>query len=234
MAVPVLIITGPEGVGKTTTALVAGDLLGEAGIPYGVVDLDGLTLCYPPPADDPFNSRAADGVTDVTDGRARCRWAESHPLLRDYHDREYGTRPATDAALFELLTLEVFQAGLSWLTILKEREGFRRAFEEFDPAAVASYGECERTRLMADPEIVRNGAKIEATIHNARVVQRLAAEHGSFAAWLDAQGQLAKPEWVKLFKRTFRFTGGEITGEFLMSAGYLPIAHDAGCWKAGS
>jgi DNA-3-methyladenine glycosylase I len=119
------------------------------------------------------------------------------------------------------------------LTILKKREGFRRAFEEFDPAAVASYGECERTRLMADPEIVRNGAKIEATIHNAGVVRRLAAEHSSFVAWLDAQGEITKEQWVKLFKRTFRVTGGKITGEFLMSAGYLPIAHDVGCWGAG-
>jgi DNA-3-methyladenine glycosylase I len=86
---------------------------------------------------------------------------------------------------------------------------------------------------MADPEIVRNGAKLEATIHNAGVVRRLAAEHGPFGARLDAQGQLTKEQGVKLFKRTFRFTGGEITSEFLMRAGYLPIAHDAGCWKAG-
>ena len=163
----------------------------------------------------------------------RCAWAEQHPLLRVYHDHEYGVRPPTDAALFERLTLEVFQAGLSWLTVLKKREGFRRAFEDFDPAAVASYGECERTRLMADPEIVRNGAKIEATIHNAGVVVRLAREHGSFAAWLDAQGQLGRAEWVKLFKRTFRFTGGEITNEFLLSTGYLPIGHDPGCFRAG-
>jgi DNA-3-methyladenine glycosylase I len=161
----------------------------------------------------------------------RCAWAESHPLLREYHDHEYGLRPTTDAGLFEILCLELFQAGLSWLTVLKKRQGFRRAFEEFDPAAVASYGECERMRLMADPEIVRNGAKIEATIHNAGVVVRLAREHGSFRAWLDAQGQLGREEWVKLFKRTFRFTGGEITTEFLLSTGYLPIRHDPGCFK---
>lgn len=164
----------------------------------------------------------------------RCAWAESHPLLREYHDREYGLAARDDRSLFELLSLELFQAGLSWLTILKKRQAFRRAFEEFDAAAVASYGECERMRLMADPEIVRNGAKIEATIHNAGVVLRLAREHGSFAAWLDAQGRLSRDEWVKLFKRTFRFTGGETTNEFLMSAGYLPIAHEPGCFRASA
>ncbi|HEV8637114.1 MAG TPA: DNA-3-methyladenine glycosylase I [Chloroflexota bacterium] len=171
-------------------------------------------------------------ASDLSSALRRCAWAEQHPLLRDYHDHEYGVRKDDDAQLLELLCLEVFQAGLSWLTVLKKREGFRCAFEGFDPAAVASYGEGERRRLMADPGIVRNGAKIEATIHNAGVVLRLAREHGGFAAWLDAQGRLSREQWVRLFKRTFRFTGGEITNEFLLSAGYLPIEHDADCFKA--
>jgi DNA-3-methyladenine glycosylase I len=166
------------------------------------------------------------------DDRVRCAWAESHPLLREYHDDQYGVRPATDAALFELLSLELFQAGLSWLTILKKRDAFRRAFDGFDPATVAAYGEAERARLLADAGIVRNRLKVDATIHNAGVVLDLARRHGSFAAWLGAQGDLSREEWVRLFKRTFRFTGGEITNEFLMSAGYLPIRHDHCSFRA--
>jgi DNA-3-methyladenine glycosylase I len=162
----------------------------------------------------------------------RCAWAESHPLLRAYHDDEYGVRPSTDAGLLELLSLELFQAGLSWLTILKKRDAFRRAFDGFDPASVAAYGQGDRDRLLGDSGIVRNRLKVDATIHNAGVVRDLARRHGSFAAWLGAQGELSREEWVKLFKRTFRFTGGEITGEFLMSAGYLPIHHDPSCFKA--
>jgi DNA-3-methyladenine glycosylase I len=169
---------------------------------------------------------------DTADQLVRCPWATSHPLLTAYHDHEYGTRPSTDAALFELLCLELFQAGLSWLTILKKRDAFRRAFDGFDPPTVAAYGEAERARLLADAGIVRNRLKVDAAIHNAAVVVDLARSHGSFAGWLDAHGRLSRDEWVRLFKRTFRFTGGEITNEFLMSAGYLPIAHDPGCYKA--
>jgi DNA-3-methyladenine glycosylase I len=163
----------------------------------------------------------------------RCAWAESHTLLRDYHDHEYGDIPHDDRSLFEHLTLEMFQAGLSWLTVLKKREAFRRAFDGFDPAKVAAYGDQDRARLMADAGIVRNRLKVDAAIHNAAVVLQLAEEHGSFARWLDRQGQLDREGWVKLFKKTFRFTGGEITNEFCMSAGYLPIRHDPGCFRAG-
>ena len=124
-----------------------------------------------------------------------------------------------DATLFERLVLEINQAGLSWLTILKKREAFRRAYDGFDPEVVARYGARERRRLLADAGIVRNRLKI----------LELRQSHGSFAAWLGAHHQRSKEEWVKLFKRTFRFTGGEIVGEFLMSIGYLPGAHVESC-----
>ena len=94
---------------------------------------------------------------------------------------------------------------------------------------VAAYGEAEIARLMQDAGIIRNRLKVLAAIHNAQVIQRLRATHGSFANWLDAQHPLDKPAWVKVFKKTFRFTGGEITGEFLMSLGYLRGAHHADC-----
>jgi DNA-3-methyladenine glycosylase I len=162
----------------------------------------------------------------------RCAWAESDPLLREYHDHEYGSIAHDDRSLFEHLCLEMFQAGLSWLTILRKREAFRRAFGGFEPATVAAYGDADRARLMDDAGIVRNRLKVDAAIHNAGVVLRLVDEHGSFANWLDGQGQLDRDGWVRLFKKTFRFTGGEITNEFCMSAGYLPIAHDPGCFRA--
>ena len=130
--------------------------------------------------------------------------------------------------LFERLLLEINQAGLSWETILKKREGFRAAYDQFDVDTVAGYGERDVERLLNDPGIIRNRLKVHAAVHNAQVIQQLRASHGSFAAWLDAHHPRDKADWVKLFKKTFRFTGSEITGEFLMSLGYLPGAHAPG------
>ena len=157
------------------------------------------------------------------------RTERAHPLHRAYHDEEYGVPSRDEAVLFERLVLEINQAGLSWETILKKREGFRRAYDGFDLDRVAAYGDADVARLLADPGIIRNRLKVAAAIHNARVVQALREEHGSFADWLDVQGEISKEEWVKVFKETFRFTGGEIVGEFLMSLGHLPGAHHPGC-----
>ena len=158
-----------------------------------------------------------------------CDVAPGHEWHGPYHDEEYGFPLTGDAALFERLVLEINQAGLSWLTVLKKREAFRRAYDGFDPDIVAAYGARERRRLMADAGIIRNRLKIEAAVTNAARLLELRASHGSFAGWLDAHHPRSKPEWVKLFKRTFRFTGGEIVGEFLMSTGYLPGAHTRAC-----
>lgn len=158
-----------------------------------------------------------------------CTIAPGHPVHGSYHDTEYGFPLRDDAGLFERLILEINQAGLSWETILKKRDGFRRAYDGFDPHVVAAYGEAERARLLADAGIIRNRLKVDAAIHNAQRVVALIAEHGSFAAWLDAQGPLDKAQWVKLMKREFKFMGGEIVGEFLMSIGRLPGAHVGDC-----
>lgn len=163
-----------------------------------------------------------------------CTSAPSHPVHAAYHATEYGFPQRDESVLFERLLLEINQAGLSWETILKKRDGFRRAYDGFDVDRVAAYGARERRRLLADPGIIRNRLKVDAAIHNAGVIRGLRDTHGGFARWLDAHavtdGALtAKATWVKLFKRTFRFTGGEITGEFLMSLGYLPGAHAADC-----
>ena len=163
-----------------------------------------------------------------------CDFAPGHPVHGPYHDHEYGVPTRDEAALFERLILEINQAGLSWEIILKKREGFRRAYDGFDVDKVAAYGEAERARLLADPGIIRNRLKVEAAIHNAQVIRGLRASHGGFAGWLDAHARLDgalrdKAAWVKLFKTRFRFTGGEIVGEFLMSLGYLPGAHRGDC-----
>jgi DNA-3-methyladenine glycosylase I len=158
-----------------------------------------------------------------------CEAAAGHPFHGPYHDTEYGFPLRDDDRLFERLVLEINQAGLSWLTILKKRDGFRRAYDEFRVERVAAYGDADRARLLADAGIVRNRLKVDAAIRNARRILDLRETHGAFAGWLDAHHPLTRPEWQKLFKRTFFFTGGEIVGEFLLSTGYLPGAHRAEC-----
>lgn len=160
---------------------------------------------------------------------AYCRAAPDHPIHAPYHDREYGFPSRDDRVLFERLVLEINQAGLSWLTILAKRAAFREAYAGFDIDAVAAFGAKDRERLLRDARIIRNRLKIDAAIENAERLKAIRESHGSFAAWLDAHHPLSKEAWVKLFRQTFRFTGGEITGEFLMSLGYLPGAHQSWC-----
>jgi DNA-3-methyladenine glycosylase I len=125
-----------------------------------------------------------DGITVREDGVARCWWSGDDSLYRRYHDLEWGRPVVDDRRLFEKLSLEGFQAGLSWLTILRKRESFRRAFEGFDIEAVSRFGPADVDRLLADPGIVRNRAKIEATINNARRCTGLVDEFGSLAAYV--------------------------------------------------
>lgn len=158
-----------------------------------------------------------------------CLIAPGHPVHGHYHDHEYGFPQREERELFERLVLEINQAGLSWETILKKREGFRRAYDGFDVDVVAAYEQPDIDRLLGDAGIIRNRLKVAAAIHNAQVIQGLRERHGSFVGWLDAHHPLDKAEWVKLFKKTFRFTGGEITGEYLMSLGYLKGAHADDC-----
>ena len=158
-----------------------------------------------------------------------CEFAPGHPFHGAYHDLEYGFPVRADHVLFERLILEINQAGLSWLTILKKREAFLRAYDGFDIEIVAGYDDAQRARLLADAGIIRNRLKVNAAIDNARRLLDIRTSHGSFADWLDAHHPLSKEEWIKLFRKTFRFTGGEIVGEFLLSTGYLPGAHHSGC-----
>jgi len=146
-----------------------------------------------------------------------------------YHDKEYGFPIEDDDHLFGRLILEINQAGLSWTTILNKKDNFFRAYDDFKIDTVARYGQKQVDRLLNDAGIIRNKLKVAAAIENAKIIRGLQKEYGSFKKWLDAHHPLSKEEWVKLFKKNFKFTGGEIVGEFLMSCGYLPGAHIESC-----
>ncbi|AUD01751.1 DNA-3-methyladenine glycosylase I [Spirosoma pollinicola] len=163
-----------------------------------------------------------------------CRAIDTMPeerkaLHKAYHDHLYGFPIHDDNELFCRLVLEINQAGLSWETILKKEATFRKAYDNFDIKTVATYTDADRERLLSDPGIIRNRLKVNAAIDNANTILKLQQEHGSFEKWLEMNHPKTKTEWVKLFKNTFRFTGGEIVNEFLMSIGYLPGAHTEDC-----
>jgi len=161
-----------------------------------------------------------------------CDYCIAHPedtFNKNYHDTEYGFPLGEDNLLFERLILEINQAGLSWITILRKADNFRKAYRRFDIAKVAKFGEKDRARLLADAGIIRNRLKVNAAIVNAQKILELKKEFGSFKGWLDAHHPRQKDEWVRLFKKTFVFTGGEIVNEFLVSTGYLPGAHQKDC-----
>jgi DNA-3-methyladenine glycosylase I len=161
-----------------------------------------------------------------------CDYCNSHPedtLNKIYHDSQYGFPLRDDHLLFERLILEINQAGLSWITILKKADNFRSAYSRFDVDKIASYDEADRARLLDDPGIIRNRLKVNAAIENARRIQDLRGEYGSFKGWLDSHHPQTLENWTKLFKHNFIFTGGEIVKEFLMSTGYLPGAHTPDC-----
>jgi DNA-3-methyladenine glycosylase I len=161
-----------------------------------------------------------------------CDYCNSHPEdthNQVYHDTQYGFPLEDDHLLFERFILEINQAGLSWITILKKADNFRSGYNCFDIDKVATYGEADRVRLLGDPGIIRNRLKVNAAIENARRIQILRTEHGSFKGWLDRHHPQTLENWTSLFKRNFVFTGREIVEEFLMSTGYLPGAHEPDC-----
>lgn len=161
-----------------------------------------------------------------------CKFAPGNPIHEYYHAKEYGFPVADDNVLLERLALEINQAGLSWDLMLKKRAGFNQAFKNFEVEKVARFGARDVTRLLKDAGIIRNRLKIEAVIHNARIVKDIQREHGSFSSWLLFQlnGIPGPREAAKLFKRQgFKFVGGEVLKEFLQSIGQLPSPHDKMC-----
>lgn len=165
-------------------------------------------------------------ITTYCDAIEKMNLDPAHTL---YHDNEYGFPLNDDNDLFGRLVLEINQAGLSWTTILKKKDNFFKAYNKFNIKKVAAYGPDDFDRLMNDAGIIRNRLKINAAIENAKKIIEIQKEFGSFKNWLDKHHPLTKDEWVKLFKKNFRFTGGEIVNEFLMSTGYLPGAHKKEC-----
>lgn len=154
---------------------------------------------------------------------------EEQILHKAYHDQQYGFPIDDDHELFCRLILEINQAGLSWTTILKKQESFRKAYHHFNIKKIAGYKDRDIKRLLNDAGIIRNRLKINAAIENAKTILVLQKEYGSFKNWLLFHHPKSREAWTALFKKTFRFTGGEIVNEFLVSTGYLPGAHDASC-----
>lgn len=155
--------------------------------------------------------------------------ASRKELHKNYHDNYYGFPIHDDNELFGRLILEINQAGLSWETVLKKEDSFRKAYDQFDIQKIAAYTEEDRERLLSDPGIIRNKLKVNAAIENAKTIIELQKEFGSFEKWLEHHHPLTLQEWMKLFKKNFKFTGGEIVNEFLMSTGYLKGAHHESC-----
>lgn len=154
---------------------------------------------------------------------------DKNNLHKIYHDTAYGFPIDSDDELFGRLILEINQAGLSWNTILNKQENFRKAYKNFNIKKVAAFKEKDFERLVNDVGIIRNRLKINAAIENAKTLLNIQKEYGSFKKWIGHHHPKTKDEWVKIFKNTFRFTGGEIVNEFLMSTGYLPGAHIESC-----
>src|SRR5947209_1583565 len=165
--------------------------------------------------------------------KMRCNWAASDVLMQAYHDEEWGVPQRDSRALWELLMLEGFQAGLSWITVLRKRESFRKAFKGFDPARVARFTEADTARLLADPGIIRSRAKIDATISGARIFQQMTKSGEDFSAWLwgiaggtpiqnsgpvPAQTPASVEMSKALKKRGFKFVGPVIVYAFMQAA----------------
>lgn len=158
-----------------------------------------------------------------------CENLEEDNLHKLYHDNQYGFSIDSDNELFGRLILEINQAGLSWNTILRKQDGFRLVYDQFDIFTIAHYDDKKVQEILNDQRIIRNKLKVNAAIYNARQILVLNKEFGSFKSWLDTNHPKTLLEWVKLFKKTFKFVGGEIVNEFLMSTGYLPGAHEETC-----
>jgi DNA-3-methyladenine glycosylase I len=161
-----------------------------------------------------------------------CTYVKDLPpenVHRKYHDKQYGVPIKDDNELFGKLILEINQAGLSWNTILQKEQNFRDAYSNFDVKKVSSYTDSDRQRLLQNAGIIRNRLKIDSAIYNAKRIVMLSKEHGSFYKWLLLYKECSKEKWVMLFKKEFKFVGGEIVGEFLMSIQMLPGSHNEDC-----
>lgn len=164
--------------------------------------------------------------------KPRCRWCADDPLLAAYHDLEWGHYAIDEQEhqYFEKMALEIFQAGLSWRTILYKREHFRQAFDNFHVDIVERYDEHKIAQLLTDAGIVRNRKKIEAVVYNASRIIELRKQFGSFAAYLASLDLTDMKKVSKEFKTRFQFMGPTVTESFLQTVGRLPVKHEPQCW----
>jgi DNA-3-methyladenine glycosylase I len=188
------------------------------------------------------------GVKRHADGRLRCAWCTTDPIYIDYHDHEWGVPVHSDQRLFEMLCLEGAQAGLSWLTILRKRAAYRRAFDDFDAESMARYGGAQRRRLLNDAGIVRNRLKIDAFISNARAYLEICKRPGEFDAyiWKFTEGKVVRRRPLHLTgvatstplsdamskdlkQKGFRFVGSTICHAFMQAVGIVD-EHQRNCW----
>jgi DNA-3-methyladenine glycosylase I len=181
----------------------------------------------------------------TVDKKSRCKWAENDAQMRDYHDAEWGVPEYDSRALWELLTLEGFQAGLAWIVVLRKRDAFRKVFKGFDPAKVARFTEADIVKLLDNPGIIRSRAKIEATIKGAQIFLEMKKSGEDFGAWLwglaggkpvqsvgptQAQTPVAVEMSKQLKKRGFKFVGPVIVYAFMQAAGMVND-HSESCFR---
>lgn len=162
--------------------------------------------------------------------RQRCKWSEGDPLLEAYHDFEWGVPPGSDDELFERMSMQIFQAGLSWKLILKKRKGIQKAFDGFKITEVAAYNDDKFRELLNNKEIIRNKQKIKSVMQNAKSVMEIQQEFGSFFAFIN----ILPPKLSELqseMRKRFKFMGPEITRMFVFNIGKIPPPHDSQCWR---
>lgn len=162
--------------------------------------------------------------------KKRCQWCKGDPLLERYHDREWGIAPNSDDELFERMSLQIFQAGLNWRMILSKRHKFLLSFDRFTIAKVAEYDDQKLQELLNDAGILRNRRKIEAVIHNARVIQEIQNEYNTFRDYLDSLPNRLKPLQLE-FRKRFKFMGPEISRMFIFNIGKISPPHEISCWR---
>ena len=158
-----------------------------------------------------------------------CNDLDENNIHRIYHDEVYGQKCRDDQELFGRLILEINQAGLSWSTILKKSESIRSAYANFNIEQIAAFDETKINTLMNDTGIIRHRGKIEAIIHNAQRIVKIQEQYRSFFHWIEEKGEITLEEWIKVFKKSFKFVGKEIVKEFLMGTGFIEGAHESTC-----
>ena len=158
-----------------------------------------------------------------------CNDLDENNIHRIYHDEVYGQKCRDDQELFGRLILEINQAGLSWSTILKKSESIRSAYANFNIEQIAAFDETKINTLMNEKGIIRHRGKIEAIIHNAQRILKIQEQYRSFFHWIEEKSEITLEEWIKVFKKSFKFVGKEIVKEFLMGAGFIEGAHESTC-----